>query len=505
MDKIAEFQRRAQGNVHFIASMLDEMSPREISQLIHDLWIRQLQLESQTEEFSKQQQQLEVSRARYLDLYLHAPIGYCVFDREGLIREANVTIASQLGIEREQLLNTKFDQYLVAEDRETFRRHVKAIFVTKLRQMDFLRLPGMKGTLCDVRIESIPGMNANEYGEQCWTAILDISERRRKEMNLLKSSMKDRYKFGEMIGKSAVMQAVYDQIFKAAFSDASVFIDGESGTGKELVARTIHKMSKRRDQRFIPVNCGAIPESLFESEFFGHRKGSFTGAFRDKQGLFSAAHKGTLFLDELAELTPAMQVKLLRVLDDGEYTPVGETSVKKVDVRIIAATNKNLDDLRKRGLIREDFFFRIHVFTITLPPLRDRKDDIPLLIDHFLRQYKENDEPVPTIPASVMESLYHYDWPGNVREFQNAIQRYLSGQPLNFLDTAGEESFKAKALSASKSSQDHREFQEVMDEFEKKLILNVLEQHRWNKSKTAAVLGIPRRTLYRKMERYGIV
>ena len=259
-------------------------------------------------------------------------------------------------------------------------------------------------------------------------------KRLQKEILTLKSSMKDRYKFGEIIGKSAVMQEVYEQILKAASSDASIFIYGESGTGKELVARTIHKMSKRRDQHFIPVNCGAIPEPLFESEFFGHRKGAFTGAFRDKQGFFSVAHKGTLFLDELTELTPAMQVKLLRVLDDGEYMPVGETSVRKVDVRIIAATNRNLEDLRKRELIREDFFFRIHVFTLTLPPLRERKDDIPILVDHFLRRYKESDEPLPTIPAHIMESLYNYDWPGNVREFQNALQRYLSGQPLNFLD-----------------------------------------------------------------------
>lgn len=669
MDKIAEFQRKAQGNVHIIAEMIDEMSNQDISQLIHQLWMRQIEVESQNDELHKQQRQLEISRSHFHDLYMYAPIGCCMFDKDGLIREANVTIAAQLGIEREYLLNVRFEEFLVKEDREIFTRHLKTTFATKLRQMDFVRLTDKHQQPLDVRLDSIPGINANEYGEQCWTAIIDISERKQleklikertaklaqttrqleqeaaerkrmdealriseqqyrllaehvsdgiamlrngevlfanktflilfgyadtpifpialptlvredarkrfeetlteidkgmlkqhfeissmtrdgreiwlqgghrtvewqgttailltvrditdtkrleltleqekkrfqKEITTLKSSMKDRYKFGEIIGKSAVMQAMYDQIFKAAASDASVFIYGESGTGKELIARTIHKMSKRREQRFIPVNCGAIPETLFESEFFGHRKGSFTGAFRDKQGFFSAAHKGTLFLDELGELTPSMQVKLLRVLDDGEYTPVGETTLKKVDVRIIAATNRNLDELRKRGLIREDFFFRIHVFTITIPPLRDRKDDIPFLVDHFLHRYCADDEPLPTIPAHIMEAFYTYDWPGNVREFQNAIQRYLSGQPLNFLESSQEDLFKANVLSPSKGSQDHREFQAVMDEFEKKLILNVLEQQRWNKSKTAAALGIPRRTLYRKMERYGIV
>jgi transcriptional regulator with PAS, ATPase and Fis domain len=303
--------------------------------------------------------------------------------------------------------------------------------------------------------------------------VRDITERKRreivmeqekkclqKEITTLKTTIKDRYRFGDIIGKSAVMQVVYEQILKAVATDANVFIDGESGTGKELIARTIHKVSKRREQRFVPVNCGAIPESLFESEFFGHRKGSFTGAFRDKQGFFGAAHKGTLFLDELGELTPSMQVKLLRVLDDREYMPVGDTVVKKVDVRIIAATNRNLEDLRKRGLIREDFFFRIHVFTITAPPLRERKEDIPLLVDHFLSRYSSG-EPLPTIPGEIMEILYNYDWPGNVREFQNALQRYLSGQPLNFLDSYKVEFVKKEVLSQADSTQGIREFREV--------------------------------------------
>ena len=243
---------------------------------------------------------------------------------------------------------------------------------------------------------------------------------------------------------------------------------------------------------------------MFESEFFGHRRGAFTGAIRDKLGLFAVAHKGTLFLDELGELPAVMQVKLLRVLDEGEFTPIGETSVKKTDVRIIAATNRNLEDLRRRRIVREDFFFRIHVFAITVPPLRERKDDIPLLVEYFVRHFCGKDAP-PVIPGHVLDALQHYDWPGNVREFQNVIQRYLSGQPLNLIESKKEETPKPRALLDAKAKPKAGEFHEVMDDFEKKMILEMLEQHRWNKSKTAASLGIPRRTLYRKMERYGIM
>jgi transcriptional regulator with PAS, ATPase and Fis domain len=198
-----------------------------------------------------------------------------------------------------------------------------------------------------------------------------------------------------------------------------------------------------------------------------------------------------------------MQVKLLRVLDDGEYTRLGDTTVKKVNVRILAATNRDLDEMRKAGQIREDFFFRIHVFAVTLPPLRDRKEDIPLLINHFLERYSD-ERPLPILQSDVIEMLYAYDWPGNVREFQNAIQRHLSGQPLNLRERATTANPPLHFPSSPEHQGNGQEFQHIMEEFERKLILSVLEQHRWNKSKTAATLGIPRRTLYRKMARYEI-
>ena len=310
----------------------------------------------------------------------------------------------------------------------------------------------------------------------------------------VQEASKDRYKFGPIIGKSQAMQEAYTHIAHAAASGANVVITGESGTGKELVAQTIHHLSKRQEKTFVPVNCGAIPENLFESEFFGHRKGAFTGADRHQPGLFAAAHAGTLFLDEVGELSPALQVKLLRVLQSGEYTPIGNNTAKQVDVRIIAATNKDLREQRRQGVIRDDFFYRIYVIAIHLPPLRDRKEDIPLLVDHFLTQNTEEETP-STIPGYIMEAVLQYDWPGNVRELQNTFQRYLAGEDLEFIDTRQPiETFEEEGLSLRQS----------LEAYEKSLISRVLEQHHYHTATTAELLDIPLTTLYRKLKKYHI-
>ncbi len=660
-----------QENIHVTTSIVGHMKPEEIITLIHELWVRQVELDIENETFRHAQHELESSLQYYADMYDFAPVGYCAFYKDGVLVNANTTLAELLGVSRESVIRTSIFHYVVPDDQSLFQQHLQDLFATKQPQYCELRLIHVAGSHIYVQLESCL-RHDEKYTGQCWMTVSDMTERKhaqetleglvkqqsaelsmtaeqlreeaerrkrvgealqeterqyrmlaqnvadgigiiqerrlvfanialtllfgftdgqlldvnpitlihtdyqadvaeilrevetsgvsepflaqgssntgrtlwiegefrsinwaersailltikditehklqnialeqeqrrlKKEITVLKSSMKERYRFGEIIGKSAAMQNVYEQMLKAAATDASVFIYGESGTGKELIARTIHELSKRREQKFLPVNCGAIPENLFESEFFGFRRGAFTGAFRDKQGFFAVAHKGTLFLDELGELPAVMQVKLLRVLDEGEYTPIGETSVKKTDVRIIAATNRNLEDLRRRKIVREDFFFRIHVFTITVPPLRERKEDIPLLLDYFVGRFGGKDAPLP-IPGHVLDALHHYDWPGNVREFQNVIQRYLSGQPLNLIESKKEEVAKPRLILDTKARPKTGEFQEVMDDFEKKLILEVLQQHRWNKSKTAASLGIPRRTLYRKMERYGII
>ncbi|MEE9610256.1 MAG: sigma 54-interacting transcriptional regulator, partial [Desulfatiglandales bacterium] len=267
----------------------------------------------------------------------------------------------------------------------------------------------------------------------------------------LRATLKDHYKFGDIIGKSPAMQEVYGLILKASASAPNVVIYGESGTGKELIARTIHDMSDRREKIFMPVNCGAVPESLFESEFFGHRKGAFTGAHTDKNGFFDVAHGGTLFLDEVGELTLNMQVKLLRAIEGGEFTPMGDNRIKKVDTRIMAATHRNLTTHVKEGLMREDFFYRIQVIPISVPPLRNRKEDIPLLVEHFLQSYG-NGKKRPTIPYHIVASLCNYDWPGNVRELQNVLHRYLTLKRLDFAGTAVEQSIEQNHLSIEKGA-----------------------------------------------------
>ncbi|MDA8404553.1 MAG: sigma 54-interacting transcriptional regulator [Desulfobacteraceae bacterium] len=340
--------------------------------------------------------------------------------------------------------------------------------------------------------------------------ISDMTEHKMEEQQLrkenirLRSSIKERYKFGDIIGKNRSMQAVYEHISKAAAADANVIIYGESGTGKELVAREIHRLSDNSERPFVPVNCSAIPENLFESELFGYKKGAFTGAIQDKPGYFDQADGGTLFLDEMGEIGLSAQVKLLRVLDGGGYTPVGGNEVKKAKVRIVAATNRDLKKEVQAGRMREDFFYRIHIIPITLPPLRERKDDLPLLIEHFLAIYATS-ETMPLLDGKVLGMLYNYDWPGNVRELQNVLQRYITMKTLDFMSTSvskpvAQEDFKPVDLQKGGESLD-----QAVTNFEKNIILGVLEQKKWQKNKAASVLQIDRKTLFRKMKKYGLL
>ncbi len=326
-------------------------------------------------------------------------------------------------------------------------------------------------------------------------AMKEEAELLRLENIHLRSSMKERYRFRNIIGKSLAMQEVYELILKAAHSDASTAISGESGTGKELVALAIHELSRKQNKEFVTVNCGAIPENLLESEFFGHRKGAFTGAYADKVGYLDIVNDGTLFLDEVAELPLNMQVKLLRAIDGGDYTPVGSNKVKRSSFRVITATNRSLIDLVKEGLMREDFFYRIHVITIALPPLRERREDIPLLIDHFLNMYRDRGKEV-RIPAKIRDAMFSYPWPGNVRELQNAIRRYLSVGRWDALNLT--QSIQAGDLLDSYS------LKGAVEDLEKTAMRKALEQVRWNKTRAAQLLGISRRALFRKMKRLDL-
>jgi two-component system, NtrC family, response regulator HydG len=324
-------------------------------------------------------------------------------------------------------------------------------------------------------------------------AMKEEAELLRLENIHLRSSLKERFRFRNILGKSMAMQEVYELILKAAHSDASAAVFGESGTGKELVARAIHELSGRNDKEFVTVNCGAIPENLLESEFFGHKKGAFTGAYADKAGYLDIADGGTLFLDEVGELTLNMQVKLLRAIDGGDYTPVGSSKLKRSNFRVIAATNRSLIDLVKEGGMREDFYYRIHVIPINLPPLRERKEDIPLLIDHFLGLYRAADHQEARIPAKMLDVMFSYPWPGNVRELQNVIRRYLSVGNWDFLN---------QRQGAQKGSEtESYSLKGAVEDLEKAAVKKALEQARWNRTKAAQMLGISRRALFRKMKR----
>ncbi len=311
---------------------------------------------------------------------------------------------------------------------------------------------------------------------------------------------RERDRLGEIIGASPAMQHVFDLIELAAACDANVVLIGESGTGKELAAQAIHELSARRAGSFVPVNCGAIPETLMESEFFGHRKGAFSGALIDKHGYLDLADGGTLFLDEVGEIGPRLQVKLLRAIDGGGFTPIGGTEVKRPDFRIVAATNRNLRALVRRGELREDFFYRIHVLPIHLPPLRERREDIPLLANHFAARFGRSAAAPPLTPR-LIEALCGHDWPGNVRELQNAVYRYLA---LKRLDFAGGRESEA-AGPAPPAGTGHGEGLEAMvARYEKKLLLEALAENRWRREATAAALGIHRKTLFAKMKKHGI-
>lgn len=354
--------------------------------------------------------------------------------------------------------------------------------------------------------------------ERIQTILIDITERKLAEEALakkadvlsdenrrLRSSIKERYKFGEIIGKSPAMQSVYELILKAATSNAHVIIQGESGTGKELVARAIHHMSDRKGQRFVPVNCGAISENIIESEFFGYKKGAFTGANRDKPGYLDIADGGTLFLDEIGEIGLGMQVKLLRAIEGGGYTPVGDNMVKHPNLRIVAATNRNLKDLVKQGEMRQDFFYRVHVIPIHLPSLRERKEDLPLLIEHFISRFEGSQNP-PHITGNILETFMRYPWPGNVRELENVIKRYATIGNLDFFQSLLSEP-EAQLLTKQSSIPEIPKglhLEEAMAFAEKEIIRQALEGCRWHKGKASEILGIHRKTLFTKMRKLGI-
>lgn len=324
-----------------------------------------------------------------------------------------------------------------------------------------------------------------------------------QENRYLREQIDKKFNFNHIIGESKPMKQIYEMIGRVSQASTHVLISGASGTGKELVARAIHSESDRSDKPFLALNCGSIPENLVESELFGHKKGAFTGAEKDKEGIFEAAGSGTVFLDEIGELPPNIQVALLRVLQEKEVKPVGSNQMIAIDARIIAATNKELEKEVERGNFREDLYYRLNVVEIKLPPLKERKEDVPILAHHFVNKYnRELNRAVKGIDSGAMSALLSYEWKGNVRELENVIERAVL---LGNQDHITVEDLPASIRDKGEEVQiDSQSLDSAVQAFEKHHIESVLKRTEGNKSETARLLGIDPSTLYRKMERYGI-
>ncbi|MGD8915358.1 MAG: sigma 54-interacting transcriptional regulator [Syntrophobacterales bacterium] len=331
-----------------------------------------------------------------------------------------------------------------------------------------------------------------------------------RDLSLIKELHKEIYKqysFQDILGRSKPMLKLFQILPDIAQSDATVLIEGESGTGKELFATAVHNLSSRQNKPFIKVNCAALPETLLESELFGYKRGAFTDAKRDKPGRFRQAHGGTIFLDEIGDMSKGTQVKLLRVLEQKEYEPLGSNKTEKVDVRIIAATNRDLMEMMHRREFREDLFFRINVIRLSIPPLRERREDIPLLLDHFIERINlKQSKQIKKVSSSALKTLFDYDFPGNVRELENIIEHATILTKGIEIQSRHLPSYLARKHepSSAAASLPEGEDMSVLDNVERDLIVRALERHRGRTAAAAKELGVHRSTLWRKIKRYGI-
>lgn len=406
-----------------------------------------------------------------------------------------------------EFFGTVFGDGFICEDSAP----VQKTLIREYLERDF---PSKKELLS--KIDSLPVLPSKElhYLTELITLVVDeilVMHRNlddeKTKVGELSKELGQRYGFDRMIGKSMAMQELYRLLERICDSDTTVLIQGENGTGKELIAKALHYNSKRKSKRFLVVNCGAFNDNLLESELFGHVKGAFTGAMKDKKGLFEAADGGTLFLDEIGDTTPQMQVKMLRVLQEGTFTPVGSTEVKRGNVRVLAATNKNLVEMVSTGEFREDLYYRLNVINVLVPGLRDRKDDIPLLVEHFLNKFaKASNTPKKAISKDCLERLMDHDWPGNVRELENEVERLcvLAGD----LKEMGGELLSQRIKDSTKKKfpglRISGNLKDSLEDMEKAMILEGLERNGWNKSRLAKELGISRAGLITKVQKYGL-
>ena len=440
----------------------------------------------------------------------HVPAGVALI-QDGLLRMVNQTFCTMFGYTHPSELADKPASLLLVEgDRMRHRQMLETLDKNQKDSLSF-RWTGIDKNGRKFWFEGRPAPIDWEGRPATLSVVMDITEfKQREELiekksqelrleNLrLKTSIDYRVRLGNIIGRSRKMQEVFESILRAAASDFGIVIYGETGTGKELVAKAVHELSPRNEAPFVAVNCGAIPEELFEAEFFGHRKGSFTGAHADKAGYLDQAKGGTLFLDEVSEISYSSQVKLLRALESGEYTAIGSPKSQQSDFRVVSATNRDLEGMARSGSFRQDLFYRIHVIPIFLPPLRERKEDIPFLVEFFLQDKLGSEKKMASYE---MAKLLSYEWPGNVRELRNTLERYIAFGNLDFMPTGGDHALVPDdCLKATEES----DLRTVLMRAEKQLITRSLAKYNWNRSHTAAALGLPRKTLFRKMKKLGI-
>ncbi|MCM2264140.1 MAG: sigma 54-interacting transcriptional regulator [Desulfuromonadales bacterium] len=558
----AELRRQAEAQLR--GQPAEERSPRsepEALRLLNELQVHQIELEMQNVELHCIQEELELSRNRYAELYDFAPVGYFCLDPSGRILEVNLQGAQLLGEERQLLVNRSLDHFIAdTGQREIFSNHLALVLQRRTTLKCEIDLTSKDGTVIHGRFQSV-GINLGSQAGRILSSLHDNTTRRRLEHDLQESHdqlesiveqrtaelttanallrqeidahkraeeslrcayeeielLKDQllaenvylqeevareYNFGEVIGHSDAISYVFFRVDQVAPQDVTVLLLGETGTGKGLVARAIHNRSSRKDRPMVTVNCTALPANLIESELFGREKGAFTGAHARQVGRFELADGGTIFLDEIGEMPLELQCKLLRVIQDGEFERLGNPRTIKVNVRIIAASNRNLEEEIRAGRFREDLFYRLSVFPITIPPLRQRKEDIPLLVNHFVAKYnKKIGRKIVSVSAEALKSLHEYHWPGNVRELENVIERAVitsQGSALQVLDR-----FEAFPKAGAQAGQDVKNIAEL----EREHIRQVLQTTGWRVEgpKGAAVLlGLNPSTLRARMRKYGI-
>ena len=541
----------------------DEQYPSEMDQearrLLHELQVYQIELENQNDELRRSRQELEVSRDAYAELFDFAPVGYVSLDGTGVVLELNMAAANLLGVERRALAGSPFDALIAdAAGRDVFARHLACARQRAGMQRCEITLSASDGRVVHAQLQSV-ALAREGKGGYILTSIVDGTVRRQLEEKLQQAhdkleatvkertgelseanlqltreiqertqaeetlvgflaeikSLKDRLQaenvylqqeiaqvHGDIVGESNALAYVFFRVEQVAPLDATVLLLGETGTGKGVIARAIHMKSARKERPMITISCTALPANLIESELFGREKGAFTGSDSRQIGRFELADGGTIFLDEIGEMPLELQPKLLRVIQDGEFERLGSPRTIKVNVRIIAATNRNLAEEIRAGRFREDLFYRLNVFPITLPPLRQRKEDIPLLVGYFVSKFnKKIGKKIETVSKGTLELLEKYHWPGNVRELESVIERAViisQGPALKVLDRfenspGADEPVAQEVKALAQLEHDH--------------ILQVLRKTGWRvegENGAAVLLGMNPSTLRARMRKAGI-